>query len=171
MSRIRWRRVLGASVVAYMTAIASLTILFGNPFIERILFTDEAGQSEKVLSVFLQQEPLPAVTPFWDQLGEIEARGFAVQGMLLVWAFAVVIVYAVAWAERPGSRWWRGASFGIAVWAVLFLFFEAYVPFNILGEPFPLVLVELSLQLIAMVATGLAIALVYQSSRTVTGEK
>lgn len=166
MSQTSWSRIVVASVVAYVVAVASLTILLGNPFIERILFTNEAGQSEKVLSVFLQQEPLPAVTPFWDQLREIEARGFAVQGMLLWWAFAVVIVYAVAWAERPGSPWWRGASFGIAVWAVLFLFLEAYVPFNILGEPFPLVLVELSLQLIAMVATGIAIALVYRPGET-----
>lgn len=36
------------------------------------------------------------------------------------------------------------------------------MPFNLLGEPFPLVLLELSLQLVAMVTTGLVIALTYR---------
>ena len=170
MSRISWRRLFAASVAAYLTAVASLTILFGNPVIERFLYTDAVGQSEKVINVFLEQEPLPAVTPFWDQLGEIDGRGLAVQAMLFLWAIAVVVVYALGWADRTGSRWWRGVSFGIAVWAVLFLFFEAYVPFNLLGEPLRLVLVELSLQLIAMIATGIAVAWVY-SPETSDGQE
>lgn len=54
------------------------------------------------------------------------------------------------------------------MWAILFIFFEAYVPFNILGEPFPLVLVQLSLQLVAMVLTGITIALFYRTKPTAT---
>lgn len=58
-SEISWGRLIGASVVAYVVAVASLTILFGNPLIERILFTEQAGQSDKVLSVWLEQlDPL-----------------------------------------------------------------------------------------------------------------
>lgn len=163
MNQISWSRIIGASVIAYVVAVASLTILFGNPFIERTLFTEQAGQSDKVLSVWLEQEPLPAVTPFWDELGEINNRGLAVQGLLLVWVFALVLVYALGWAHRTGSRWWRGVTFGVGSWAVLFVFFEAFIPFNVLGEPFPLVLVELVLEMVAMIATGIAIALVYSS--------
>lgn len=111
--------------------------------------------------MWLEQEPLPAITPFWDDFGEIDNRGLTVQGLLLVWAFALLLVYALGWAHRPGSRWWRGVTFGVAAWAVLFLFFEAFIPFNVLGEPFPLVLVELALELVAMVVTGTFIALVY----------
>lgn len=166
MNQISWGRMIGASVIAYVVAVASLTSLFGNPFIERILFTEQWGQSDKVLSVWLEQEPLPAVTPFWDHLGEIDGRGLAVQGLLLVWTFALVLVYALAWAHGPGSRWWRGVTFGVAVWAVLFVFFEAFIPFNVLGEPFPLVLVELVLELVAMILTGIAIALVYRPGET-----
>lgn len=166
MNQITWSRIIGASVVADVVAVASLSVLFGNPFMERVLFTGQAGQSDKVLSVWLEQEPLPAVTPFWDDLGEIDGRGLAVQGLLPVWAFALVLVYALGWAHRPGSRWWRGITFGVAVWAVLFLFFEAFIPFNVLGEPFPLVLLELALELVAMVGTGIVIALVYRPRDT-----
>ena len=162
MGRIGWTRFVVASLAAYATAVVSLTLLFGNPFIEGLLFSEDAGQSEKVLSVWFEQEPLPAVTPLWEDLGEIEERGFAVQGLLLLWAAAVVLVYALGWVNRPGSLIWRGLTFGAVMWAVTFLFFEAYVPFNLLGEPFPLVLLELSLQLVAMLVTGLVIALAYR---------
>lgn len=162
MSQIRWARLMGACLVAYLVAFSSLTVLFGNPVVERVLYTDEAGQSDKVLSAWLEQEPLPAVTPFWEDIGNIDGRFLAVQGLLLIWIFAVVLTYALAWSHRPGSPWRRGATFGLAVWAILFVFFEAFVPFNILGEPFRLVLLELGLQLVAMVATGVAIALVYR---------
>lgn len=162
MAQIRWSRLLGATAAAYVVAVGSLTLLFGNPLAERILFTDDGGQAGKVLAVWFEHEPLPAVTPFWDQLGDLEGRGFAVQGMLFLWALALVVFYALGWVNRPGSEWRKGASFGITVWAVLFLFFEAYIPFNLFGEPFHLVLLELTLQLIAMVLTGLTIAGVYR---------
>ena len=162
MRRINWRRLLITSVVAYIVAVASLTLLLGNPFIARVLFTEDAGQSDKVLSVWMEQEPLPAVTPFWDDLGVIDGRGLAVQAMLLLWAFGLVVVYAFGWGDRPGRPVWRGVSLGVAMWAVLFLFYEAFIPFNLLGEPFPLVLLELALTLVAMVFTGVVIALIYR---------
>lgn len=168
MTQIRWSRLLGATAAAYVVAVGSLTLLFGNPLAEGLLFTDEAGQTDKVLAVWLELDPLPAVTPFWDQIGDIEGRGFAVQGMFVLWAFALVVVYALGWANRPGSKLWKGITFGIATWAILFIFFEAYIPFNLLGEPFPLVLVELSLQLVAMVLTGVTIALLYRTKPTAT---
>lgn len=162
MRRISWRRLLITSVVAYVAAVASLTLLLGNPFISELLFSEEAGQSDKVLSVWLEQEPLPAVTPLWADLDEIDGRGFAVQAMLLLWASALVIVYALGWRDGPGRPIRRGLTFGVAMWAVLFLFYEAFIPFNLLGEPFPLVLVELALTLIAMAITGVVIALTYR---------
>ena len=162
-----WVRILVAAVVAYVVSVVSLTLLLGNPVVERILYTDEAGQSDKVLAVFFEQEPLPAVTPIWDDVGDAVDRGdglkvLTVQGLFFVWAVAVALLYAVAWADRPGPWWRRGLIFGVAVWAILFLFFEAFVPFNMLGEPFALVLIELTMQLIAMILTGLAVAFVYR---------
>lgn len=141
---------------------ASLTLLLGNPLVAYALFTDQAGQSEKVLSVWTEQEPHPAVTPFWDDLDQIDGRGLAVQAMLLVWASALVFAYALGWSGRPGRPIWRGLTFGVAMWAVLFLFYEAFIPFNLLGEPFRLVLLELALTLVAMVITGVVIALMYR---------
>jgi hypothetical protein len=162
MRQISWGRAVSASVVAFVVAVGSLTLLFGNPLIERLLFTSESGQSSKVLSVWLEQEPLPAVTPLWDDLADITGRGVAVQVLLLIWATALVLLYVLGWAGRDGPAWRRGLTFGVLVWVVVFLFFEAWVPFNLLGEPFGLVLVELALQLVAMVATGIAIALIYR---------
>jgi len=53
-------------------------------------------------------------------------------------------------------------TFRVAAWAVVFVLFEALIPFNVLGEPFRLVVVEMALQLVAMLLTGLTIALVYR---------
>lgn len=166
MAQMRWSRLLVATAAAYVVAVGSLTLLVGNPLVERLLFTDEAGQSNKVLEVWLEQEPLPAVTPFWDQLGDMDGRGFVVQGLFVLWTFALVVVYALGWVHRPGSEWSKGITYGIAIWSILFIFFEAYVPFNILGEPFRLVLLELSLLLVAMVLTGITIALSYRIEPT-----
>lgn len=63
MAQIRWSRLLGATAAGYVVAVRSLTLLFGNPLAERLLFTAEAGQSNKVLAVWLELEPLAAVTP------------------------------------------------------------------------------------------------------------
>jgi hypothetical protein len=166
--RASWSRVIAAVLVGWFVAVTSLTLLFGNPVTERLLFTGAAGQSEKVLSVWLEQEPLPAVTPLWSDLGDIQARGLAVQAMLLLWMVGVVIVYALGWANRPGPVWRRGATFGITMWLVVFVFFEAWVPFNVLGEPFRFVALQLALQLVAMTATGMAVAALY-SSRPASG--
>lgn len=166
MGHIAWRRLIGAALVGYVVAMTSLTLLFGNPISQRILFTSEAGQADKVLSVWLEQEPLPAVTPVWDDLGEPNARQAAVQGMLVLWALALTLAFAMGWAHRPGPAWRRGLTFGVTMWAVLFLFFEAWVPLNVLGEPFALVLFELGLELVAMIVTGVAIALLYRPARS-----
>ena len=162
MERIRWGRLVVASFAAYVASVGSLTLLLGNPFIEEILFTGDAGQSEKVLSVWFELEPLPAVTPLWEELANLEARAFAVQAFLFLWAAALVLLYAMGWVNRPTSPLRRGLTFGAVSWAVVFLFFEGFIPFNLLGEPFPLVLLELILLLAAMLVTGVVIAFVYR---------
>lgn len=162
-ARVDWSRALLAAVVAFVVFVTAMTVLFGNPVVERILYTDQAGQSPKVLAMFFDIEPRPAVFWVWDDLGAIGARGAAVEAMLLVWALGLVVLYAYGWVGRPGPAWRRGVTFGVAAWAVVFVLFEALIPFNVLWEPFRLVVVELALQLIAMVLTGLTIALVYRA--------
>lgn len=162
-ARVDWPRALLAAVAAFVVFVAAMTVLFGNPVVERILYTDQVGQSPKVLAMFFEVEPRPAVFWVWDDIGAIGARGAAVETMLLVWALALVLLYAATgWADRSGSAWRRGVLFGVAAWAVVFVFFEALIPFNVLWEPFGLVVVELVLQLLAMMATGVVIALVYR---------
>lgn len=162
-ARIQWLRALLAAVVAYVVFVTAMTVLFGNPGTERILYTDQAGQSPKVLAMFFDIEPRPAVFWVWDDLGEIGARGAVVEAMLLVWALGLVLLYAYGWVNRPGPAWRRGLTFGVATWAVVFVLFEALIPFNVLWEPFRLVVVQLALEFIAMMLTGLTIALVYRA--------
>ncbi len=165
--RVDWPRALLAAVAAFVAFIATMTLLFGNPVVERVLYTDQAGQSPKVLAMFFEVQPRPAVFWLWDDLpanvGDLGARGAAVEALLFVWALALVFLYAATgWADGPGSVWRRGVGFGVAAWAVVFLFFEAAMPFNMLWEPFALVVIELVLQLVAMVATSVVIASVYR---------
>jgi hypothetical protein len=140
----------------------SLGLLFGNPFISDIIYTEEAGQSAKAITVWLTLEPLPAVTPFWDDIFAFSARRIAVHGLLLLWSLGLVVIYAVLEENLHGSRVRKGFWFGIGVWWVVFLFFEPWVPFNMFGEPFRLMVLELALQFVAMTATGLTIAFIYR---------
>ena len=46
MAQIRWSRLLGATAAAYAVAVASLTLLFGNPLTEsggEVLLTSSVG--------------------------------------------------------------------------------------------------------------------------------
>lgn len=166
--RVSWSRIVLAGIAANVTTLVALGLLFGNPLVEPILYTQQAGQSPKVLSMFFT-EPLPVVTPFWDAALQVSPRKLAVQGMLLVWSLALVVVFAVVWEPRRGPWWRKGLEFGVAAWAMLFLFFEAFIPFNMLGEPIRLVALELALQLAAMVLTGLVIAVVYRPASSFQG--
>lgn len=162
MFRLNLPRLFAASIAAFSATMVSLTVLFGNPFVESILFSASGEQSQKMLDVWLVQEPLPAVTPFWSDLGAIDQNGLAVSGMLFVWSAAMALIFATAWIRLQVPLWKRGVLFGLSVWATLWLFFEAWIPYNLLGEPFSLVVLELGLELAAMLVMGLSVALVYK---------
>lgn len=161
-NQIHWGRAVLAAFVANIVTLVSLGLLFGNPLIRDIIYTEQAGQSAKALAVWLELEPLPAVTPFWDDFLDFSARRLAVQGLLLLWTLGLVVIYAKIEYSLTGNRVRKGLLFGVGVWWVLFLFFEPWVPFNMFGEPFRLMVLELALELVAMAVTGVAIALTYR---------
>jgi len=169
MERISWPRVAATTIAAHVTTFLVLGLLFGNPWVERVLFTDQAGQSPKVLSVFFEQEPLPAVTPAGEGALDVTTRRLTMQGLLFLWSLSLVLAFATTLALRPGRPWLKGVGFGVAAWGVTFLFLEAWVPYNMLGEPIGLVGLELGLQLVAMIVTGIVIAVTYQTPPAVAG--
>lgn len=161
--QIRWPRVVLAALLGYVVLFTALTFLLGNPIISDILFTPGAGQSEKVLAVFFAQEPLPALTPLWDDAFNYEQAGrkVAVQFWLFLWMLGIAVIFAIVKESIPGQGWQKGLWLGLGVWLILWLFFEAFAPFNLLGEPFRLVLIELTMQLIATLLMGVTIAFIY----------
>lgn len=165
--QIRWPRVILAAVFGYFVLVTALTLLLGNPIISDVLYTAKAGQSPKVLAVFFTQEPLPALTPVWDDAFDYSnaARKLAVQGWLFIWMLGVAAIFAVIRKSLPGQGWQKGLWFGTGVWLILWLFFEAYAPFNLLGEPFRLVLVELIMELIATLLMGVTVAFIYSPDK------
>lgn len=161
---ILWGRAIITAFLSNIVTVTSLSLLFGNPFIRQLIYTDRAGQSHKAVAVWLEIEPLPAVSPFWDRFLDLDARGLAVQGLLLLWSFGLVLINGKIEYVLAGSILRKGFLFGVGTWGVLWLFFETWVPYNMFGEPFPLMALELALELVAMIATGTTIAFLYRPS-------
>lgn len=80
--------------------------------------------------------------------------------MLTLWGIALAAVFEYVCKALPSSQIGRGAAFGVGAWALVYLFFEKWVPLNALHEPFGLVLVELGLELVGMLTVGVALATV-----------
>jgi hypothetical protein len=95
---------------------------------------DPRIQSPKLLAVWTELEPLPlfATAPHLILLG------YTLFGV--AYAFLLRSVQA-AW---PGGRWPRVWRLAVVIWALSCLFFEFLGPLNLLGEPVPLVALELA---------------------------
>ena len=125
-----------AGAVAWFAGIA---IFFGPA---QAILTNPELQSGKMLGAFTG-EPLPRVaeTPWVLPVG------------LLVVNLCVALAYRLVRSSLSGSVWARGRKFGLLLWLVAIPWFEFYLPFNVLHEPLPLVLLEgvcwfLTLQLV-----------------------
>src|ERR1700690_2754365 len=105
MNRINWTRALVAALAAFVVTNLTFIILFGNPIIQRVFYSNAAGQSEKFVNVWKVQQPTPALSPAWDSLAELSGRKLAVLALLYVWLVAVTISYAVVADSLPGTGW------------------------------------------------------------------
>ena len=108
MKRINWSSAIVTALVAYVVGFAAFLALFGNPVVRNIIYTPQAGQSDKLLAMWLTLEPLPAVGPFWERLTTFGGRTSAVAGLLLLWAFGLVLIYATVAEALPGEGWRKG---------------------------------------------------------------
>ena len=125
--------------------IAGVMVLFTPA---QAVLANPAWQSAKFLSVLTEMEPLPRVAADpW-----LFPAGVALIG----------IVYGHVYAMVRGSlgtgAWRRGARFGIVAWALMAPWFEFYLPWNVMHEPAPLVLLELALWAGVLLGVGLATA-------------
>lgn len=115
------------------------------------LLADPELQSAKFIAAFTQ-EPLPraATFPLLFQLGFF--------GL----GFAHALAFQLLHRGLPRSWFSAGIVYGFAAWLIAYLWFEYYLPWNVMREPLPLVLLELACWLAVMLANGLALALVYR---------
>lgn len=126
---------------------AGLLLVFGPA---QALLADPSLQSAKFLAAFMEP-PLPRMA----RNPEILAVG------LLLIALIHAAVYATLRPKLNGGVWRRGATFGLIAWALMVPWFEFYLPWNVMLEPWPLVLLEVACWLAVMLAVGASIALAH----------
>jgi len=145
----RWvRAIIGGIVGVFAGAAAAFPLLFAvGP---ATVFNDEL-QSPKLQAVWNELEPLPLMV----------SNPLAFAGLLAVVGVAHGLVFAVVAGGLPVDRVRRGLAFGFIVWLMSHLFFELNAPFALLGEPLPLVGVELGVQLVGALVEGIVVSFIY----------
>jgi ribosomal protein S18 acetylase RimI-like enzyme len=134
--------------------IAGLFLFFGPA---QAILTDPERQSAKFLQAFAPGDSAPRL---------LTSPAQVVAGILAIgvaWGFAFALV-ARSWR---GAWWSRGLKFGALGWVLMVPWFEFYLPWNVMLEPWPLVLVEATCWAAVLLTVGLTIAGVEQLLRAV----
>lgn len=116
---------------------------------------DPRIQSPKLIAVWTTLEPLPLV---------VSRPPVILLGLV---AFAIVHAFlyrALAPAWPPGATA-RGVRMAGLVFVLSYIFWEFFTPFNQLGEPLPLIALELVFWAVVAAAEGLTIAAVMERPR------
>lgn len=138
------------TVIAGFLMQATTAILWMNSLTRRLILTPEFGQSEKLINIWTQWEPLPRISrqPSWPMI-----LGF------FIFTWLHVLVYKHVAPCLPGRGWiGKGLSLALGIWVFQYGYFEFFAPFNQYWEPLPLIAYELFLQLLMALVEGLAIA-------------
>ncbi len=105
-------------------------------------------QNAKLIAVWTKLEPLPLVV----------AKPHIIIVSLFVFAFMQAVVYKLLSPAWPAGIRQRALRLAALRFALTFLFWEFFTPFNQLGEPLPLIAVELCFWVIVALAESFAIA-------------
>lgn len=146
-----------AGLAGGLAWLLGLTIFFGPA---QGILADPDRQSEKFLRVFSEIEPLPRTLDIT----------VLVVGLLLIGTIHGM-VYAFLGDRLHGSVIRRGVTFGLIAWALMTPWFEFYLPWNVMHEPMPLVLLETFLWLLVQLLVGITIATVYALSGRLSTER
>ena len=111
------------------------------------ILANPAHQSAKFLAVFFSIPPTPRIA---------SPQAFA----LLVLGLGIVLATAYRFSRPDATtpRWRRGVRFGALAWLLWVPWFELYLPWNVLHEPMPLVLLEAACWWVTLTCSGLAMA-------------
>lgn len=119
------------------------------------ILLDPTLQSAKLIAVWTRIEPLPRV---------VANPAPIIAGLV---GFGVLHAFIYRWlspAWPPGIAN-RGLRFALLIFALSYLFWEFFTPFNQFGEPLPLIALELAFWLVIALAEGFAIAAVMERRR------
>ena len=112
-------------------------------------------QSQKLIAVWTQIEPLPMV---------VANPGPIVAGLLVFGLIHAVIYRWLSRAWPPGISA-RALRFALIVFVLSYVFWEFFTPFNQFGEPLRLLVLEVGFWAIIALAEGFAIASVMEWRR------
>ena len=148
--RIRQFLVLGSCGPVWYASIRVFFVYSG----AQQLLADPTHQSEKFVSAFTAA-PLPRMAE--DPL-------FVLKGLFIVGIFmggALIFLN-----ERISGNWLaKGLQFGLLCWVLAIPWFEFYLPYNVMLEPFALVLLECALWLCVMLTIGIAMSALLNTGR------
>ncbi len=150
----RWARLAGAGIAGmFAGSAAALPLLF---LVGPSTIFNDAIQSPKLTLVWNELEPLPIMMS--------NPAAFAV--VLAVVGAGHGLAFGIVERGLPADFIRRGLAFGAVIWLMTYVFFELNGPFGLLGEPLPLVGVELAVQVVGALVEGVVISLL--AGRAVT---
>lgn len=146
-------------IILYLTSgpvwCICMRLLFITSGAQQVL-ASPAYQSSKFLRVFMEYPPLPRMAA--DAL--LVWKGFFVCGLLAAGVFTVM-------SKHIKGSWLRvGSTFGLIHWSLMIPWFEFYLPYNVMHEPLPLVLLECFLWLVTLQLLGIYMSLVMNFRKT-----
>ena len=112
------------------------------------LLLNPQTQSAKLIAVWTQLEPLPLVV----------AKPHVIILGLFLFAFMQSVIYRLLSPAWPAGVCQRALRLAALRFGLTFLFWEFFTPFNQLGEPLPLIALELSFWCVVALAESFAIA-------------
>ncbi|MFN0149753.1 MAG: hypothetical protein ACKVU1_03455 [bacterium] len=146
-------RAIAGGLAGGVAWLAGMLALFGPA---QALLANPELQSAKFLAVFGSIEPLPRIA---------SAQWILPAGIFVIATIYSLVYRLVRGAFARDTLAVKGAKFGVAAWALMAPWFEFYLPWNAMWEPWPLVALELALWLGVMLLVGLAIAFAHEWKR------
>lgn len=111
---------------------------------------DPQFQSAKFKTVMEQIEPLPRMKGnLW----------IIVVGLIII-GIIYSVVFSFVGPKLSGTNFKKGIQFGLISWALMVPWFEFYLPWNVMHEPFLLVLLEVFCWFLVMLLVGITLSLV-----------
>jgi len=142
------------AIIIPVASVLHMFLLFGlfmNPFSQEIIFSEEYGQSTKLVDVWKNIEPVPSLASLIPAL--------------IVTPAIYSVVFAVLYDSIPGkSRITKGFAFGVIVWSMIAVFFELFTPHGLFGEPLNLLAYELFLWFVGIQVVTITISVIYRKN-------